>query len=71
MENFTLDLTVNDYTIFDSYLYNGISPIIRYPTITVLLLHLMIGLFDRCTDKFKVFSHFLAMAEVDFLCIHA
>ena len=36
-----------------------------------LLLHPMTELFDRCTDKFEVFSRFLAMAEVDFWFIHA
>ena len=36
-----------------------------------LLFHLMTGLFDRYTDKFEVFSRLLAMAEVDFWCIHA
>jgi len=25
----------------------------------------MTGLFDLCVDKFEVFSHFLAMTEVD------
>ena len=30
----------------------------------------MIGLFNRCAHKLKVFSHFLAMAEIDFCCIH-
>ena len=31
----------------------------------------MTGLFDRCTYQFEVFSRFLAMAEVDFGCLHA
>ena len=31
----------------------------------------MTWLFDRCTDQFKIFSSFLAKAEVDFWCIHA
>ena len=31
----------------------------------------MMGLFDCCTNQFKVFSRFLAIAEVDFWCIHA
>ena len=25
--------------------------------------------FSRCTDQFKIFSHFLTKAEVDFWCI--
>ena len=29
----------------------------------------MTWLFDRCTDQFKIFSRFLAKAEVDFCCI--
>ena len=36
-----------------------------------LLLHAMTRLFDLCIDKFEVFSHFLTMAEVDFLGIPA
>ena len=35
------------------------------------MLHPMIVLFDRCTDKFEVFLRFLAVAEVDFYCVHA
>ena len=31
----------------------------------------MTGLFDRCIYQFEVFSSFLAMAEVDFCCLHA
>ena len=31
----------------------------------------MTELFDRCTYQFEVFTRFLAMAEVDFWCIHA
>ena len=31
----------------------------------------MTRLFDRYTNQFKVFSHFLAIAEVDFWCIYA
>ena len=51
---------VNDYTICDSC------------STIELLLHPMAGLFNRCTEKVKVFSHFLAiMAEVDLWCIHA
>ena len=55
-----LDFKVNDYTICDSC------------STIELLLHPMAGLFNRCTEKVKVFSHFLAiMAEVDLWCIHA
>ena len=51
---------VNDYTICDSC------------STIELLLHPMAGLFNCCTEKVKVFSHFLAiMAEVDLWCIHA
>ena len=32
-----------------------------------VLLHPM----TSCIDRFEVFPHFLAMAEVDFWCIHA
>ena len=35
-----------------------------------LLLHLMTGHFDRCTDKLEVLSlNSLAMVEVDFWCL--
>ena len=34
-----------------------------------LLLHLMTGHFDRCTDKLEVFSLSLATVEVDFWCL--
>ena len=34
-----------------------------------LLLHLMTGHFDRCTDRLEVFSLSLAMVEVDFWCL--
>ena len=47
----TLNLTVNDYTIFDSHF------------MMKLVGHPMTGLFDRCADQFEVFSRFLAMAE--------
>ena len=51
---------VNDYTICDSY------------STIELLLHPMAGLFNRCTEKVKVFLHFLAiMAEVDLWGVHA
>ena len=45
-------LNVNDYTISDTY------------SMMKLIWHPMTGLLDRCTDRFKVFSRFLAMAEV-------
>ena len=45
---YTLDLMV----ISDSY------------SLMKLVGHPMTGLFDRCTDQFKVFPRFLAMAEV-------
>ena len=47
----TLNLTVNDYTIFDSHF------------MMKLVGHPMTGLFDRCADQFEVFSRFFAMAE--------
>ena len=34
-----------------------------------LLLHLMTGHLDRCTDSLEVFSLSLAMVEVDFWCL--
>ena len=34
-----------------------------------VLLHLMTGHFDRCTDKLEVFSLSLAMVEVDLWCL--
>ena len=34
-----------------------------------LLLHLMTGHFDRCTDRLEVFSFSLAMVKVDFWCL--
>ena len=34
-----------------------------------VLLHLMTGHFDPCTDKLEVFSLSLAMVEVDFWCL--
>ena len=55
----TLDLTVNEYTIFDGY------------SMMKLVGHPMTLLFDRCTDQFEIFSGYLAKAEVDFWCIHA
>ena len=55
----TLDFMVNEYTISDSY------------SMMKLVGHPMTWLFDRCTDKFEIFSRFLAKVEVDFWCIHA
>ena len=55
----TLDLTVNEYTISDSW------------SMMKLVEHPITGLFNHCTDQFEVFSRFLVMAEVDFWCIHA
>ena len=34
-------------------------------------MHAMTRLFSPCTDKCEVFSHFLAIANVDFCCKHA
>ena len=53
----TLDFMVNEYTISDSY------------SMMKLVGHPMTWLFDRCTDKFEIFSRFLAKVEVDFWCI--
>ena len=55
----SLDLTVNKYTISDSY---SMMKLVGYP---------MTWLFDRCTDQFEIFPRFLAKAEVDIWCIHA
>ena len=56
----TLDLTVNEYTISDSW------------SMMELVEHPITGLFNHnYTDQFEVFSRFLVMAEVDFSCIHA
>ena len=55
----TLDLTVNEHTISDSY------------SMIKLVGHPMTWLFDLCTDQFEIFSRFLAKAEVDFWCIQA
>jgi len=52
----TLDFTVNEYTISDSY---SMIKFVGYP---------MTWLFDLCTDQFEIFSRFLAKAEVDFWC---
>ena len=53
----TLDFTVNEYTVSDSY------------SMMKLVGHPMTRLFDRCTDQFKIFSRFLGKGEVDFCCI--
>ena len=55
----TLDLTVNEYTISNSY------------SMMKLVGHLMTWLFHRCTDQFEIFSRFLAKVELDFWCIRA
>ena len=44
---------VHDYTISDS---QSMMKLVVYP---------MTRFFDHCTDQFKVFSRFLAMAKVD------